>query len=46
MAFNEIDILRRPAGVGISAAHGTYLAFTVRGQKVAPHVIGKTNTLN
>ncbi len=41
MAFDEIDVLRRPARVGISAAHGPNLAFTVRSQKIAPHVIGK-----
>ena len=46
MTFNKIDVLGRPAGGSISAAHGSNLAFTVRGQKIAPHVIGKPYTLN
>ena len=46
MAFNKIYVLRRQAGDGISAAHGTNLAFTIRSQKIAPHVVGKTDTSN
>ena len=44
MAFDEIDVLRRPAGVGISAAHGPNLAAAVRSQKITPHIIGKSDT--
>ena len=44
MAFNQVDVMGRPAGGGISTAHGPHLAFTVRGQQVAAHVIGKADS--
>ena len=44
MAFDEIDILRRLARLGISAAHCPNLTSTVRSQKISPHVIGKPDT--
>ena len=36
----------RPAGGFIGLAHGAYLAFAVRCQKIAAHIIGKPHTVD
>ena len=42
MTLNQINIMGRPVGGFIDFAHGAHLAFTVRCQEIAAHVIGKT----
>ena len=46
MAFDQINVVRDPAAGVIDAAHGAQLSFAVRGQQVAPHVIGNTDTMD
>ncbi len=42
VAFDQINVLGRPLAGGIGPAHGTQLSLAVRGEQVAPHVIGKS----
>ena len=43
MAFDEVHIRRRPAGRGVSRAHGPQLALAVGGQEVAAQIVGQAD---
>ena len=45
MTLNQINIMGRPVAGFIDFAHGTHLAFTVRCQEIAAHIIGKSNAV-
>ena len=43
VAFDEVHIRRRPAGGGVSRAHGPQLAFAVGSQEVAAQIVGQAD---
>ena len=43
VAFDEVHIRRRPAGGGVSRAHGPQLALAVGGQEVAAQIVGQAD---
>ena len=46
VAFDQVNLVRRPSGGVIGHAHGSYLTFANGRQKTASHVIGKTDALD
>ena len=43
MAFDQVDILRLPAGLAVGGTHGPQLPFRHGGEQAAADIIGKTD---
>ena len=46
VALDQVHVLRSPAGLGISGAHGAQLPVGQRRQQASPHVVGKPDALD